>query len=51
VSAGVWADYEAVRRLPVKTREYRPRMAAGEREALTGGWRSAVRQAISRKVK
>jgi glycerol kinase len=51
VATGLWADYEAVRQLPVKTREYRPRMAASERDVLLGEWRSAVRQAISRKVK
>lgn len=51
VATGFWADYETVRQLPVKTREYRPQMAARERDELIGEWRSAVKQAIFRKLK
>ena len=48
---GLWSGLEEVARLPVDTRQYRPRMDAGERDALIAGWRSAVRQAIFRKTK
>ena len=50
IRQGLWSGIEEVGRLPVETRQYRPRMETGEREALTGAWRSAVRQAIARKI-
>jgi glycerol kinase len=51
VAAGVWTDFAAVRQLPTRTTVYQPRMEVAERNGLLNGWRSAVKQAISRKLK
>lgn len=50
LSLGLWPGPEEIARLPVETKRYEPRMGDAERDALVAGWRSAVEQAISRKI-
>jgi glycerol kinase len=50
IARGVWSGVEEVASLPAQARRYEPRMGSGERGALVAAWRSAVEQAISRKV-
>lgn len=50
MARGFWSGPEELRGLPVETRRYEPRMGEAERGALLAGWKSAVEQAISRKV-
>jgi len=49
LARGLWSGRAEIGRFSVEAREYRPRMAAAERESLIAGWRSAVDQAKSRK--
>lgn len=46
LAAGVWRDEEELRSLVAAGREWRPRMAAAERERLTAGWRKAVERSF-----
>jgi glycerol kinase len=50
MARGLWAGPEEVAALPVAARKYLPRMEAREREALVAAWKSAVAQAMSRKI-
>jgi glycerol kinase len=50
LSLGLWSGPEEIARLPVETKRYEPRMGDAERDALVAGWRSAVEQAIYRKI-
>jgi glycerol kinase len=47
LGAGVFSSLKDIERIWKCEREYRPKMKAGERESLYGGWRSAVRRALS----
>jgi len=49
LAVGLWSGTGELGRLPVETKEYRPRMADPARQELLAGWRSAVQQAQSRK--
>ena len=42
----MWRDEEELRSLVAAGREWRPRMAAAERERLTAGWRKAVERSF-----
>jgi hypothetical protein len=46
----LWASTEEIEALPLKASTYLPRMDASERDRLVSEWRSAVRQAITRKI-
>ncbi len=50
ISCGLWSGTGEVGALPVETNTFVPRMDEKERELLIEGWRSAVEQAISRRV-
>jgi glycerol kinase len=47
LGAEVWADTEALRRLPVETWRFEPRLEAGERERRLAYWRRAVRAVVA----
>lgn len=50
LGSGFWASTGEIEGLATDSRRYSPSMAEGERNALAEGWKSAVAQAISRKV-
>ena len=50
LGSGFWRDRKEVGSLAADSRRFEPSMDPGRRKALIAGWRSAVAQAISRKV-
>ena len=50
MARGFWSGPAEVSELPVEAKRYLPKMDAREREALMAGWKSAVDQALSRKI-
>lgn len=50
LGGGFWSSPEEIAALQVDARRYLPTMPEPARRSLAGGWRSAVVQAISRKV-
>ena len=50
LASGFWRDRKEVETLATDSRKFEPSMDLGRRKALIAGWRSAVTQAISRKV-
>lgn len=50
IALGLWSGQGEVAALPRDEKRYEPRMAATERSALVGQWKSALTQAISRTI-
>jgi glycerol kinase len=50
LGGGFWKDRAAIETLAADSRRFEPSMDEGRRQTLIAGWRSAVVQAISRKV-
>jgi glycerol kinase len=50
LGGGFWKDRAVVGALEADSRRFEPSMEPGRRQVLIAGWRSAVAQAISRKV-
>jgi len=47
LATGYWSSLEDIERLPRQTEHFEPRMSESQRTGLIGGWRDALRRAMS----